>query len=141
MDIKRLKQSIKKAAMSLWSTSPYLVGTVFLVSLIIKSIPSSFYLKIFTNNIILDPIVGSMLGSVSAGNPIISYILGGEFLKNGISLLAVTAFLVSWVTVGIVQLPAESKILGSKFAILRNITAFLSAMIVAIITVFLMVMI
>jgi len=56
-------------------------------------------------------------------------------LKQGISLLAVTAFLVAWVTVGLVQLPAEVMMLGKKFAIIRNITAFIFAIIVAIITI------
>ncbi len=135
---KKLKKSIKKSGMSLWATLPYLIGTVLLVSLIITLIPEAFYLKIFTNNIVLDPIVGSALGSISAGNAVTSYILGGEFLNKGISLLAVTAFLVTWVTVGMIQLPAESKILGKKFAILRNITAFFMAIIVAIITVVIM---
>jgi len=49
--------------------------------------------------------------------------------------LAVTAFLVAWVTVGLVQLPAEVMMLGKKFAIIRNITAFIFAIIVAIITI------
>ena len=131
----KLKKSIIKSGMSLWSTLPYLIGTILLVSLIITLIPEAFYLKIFTGNIILDPIVGSALGSISAGNTVTSYILGGEFLNKGISLFAVTAFLVAWVTVGIIQMPAESKILGKKFAILRNMSAFFMAIIVAIITV------
>jgi len=52
-------------------------------------------------------------------------------LKQGISLIAVTAFLVSWVTVGFIQIPAESVALGKKFAILRNLSAFVLSMIVA----------
>ena len=64
-----------------------------------------------------------------------SYVLGGELFKQGVSLVAVTAFLVAWVTVGLVQLPAESMILGKRFAITRNITAFILSIIVAIITV------
>jgi len=56
-------------------------------------------------------------------------------LKQGVGLIAVTAFLVSWVTVGLIQFPAESTILGKKFAILRNISAFILSIIVAIITI------
>jgi DNA-binding response OmpR family regulator len=47
--------------------------------------------------------------------------LGGELLAKGISLVAVTALLVSWVTVGSVQLPAEALMLGSRFALYRNL--------------------
>jgi len=86
-------------------------------------------------NIIFDSFIGSIIGSISAGTPIISYILGGEMLKQGISLIAVTAFLVAWVTVGFIQIPAESIILGKRFAILRNISAFVLSIIVAFATV------
>ena len=79
--------------------------------------------------------IGGVIGSISIGHPITSYIFGGEMLKQGVSLIAVTAFLVAWITVGIIQLPAESAILGKKFAFLRNFTAFISAIIVGIITV------
>ena len=84
-----------------------------------------------------DYFVGSIIGSVSTSNPVTSYILGGELLKQGVSLIAVTAFLVSWITVGLVQLPAEISFLGKKFALLRNYLSFLFSIIVALITVFL----
>jgi uncharacterized membrane protein YraQ (UPF0718 family) len=56
-------------------------------------------------------------------------------LQQGVSLIAVTAFLVAWVTVGFIQLPAESYLLGKRFAFLRNLTAFILAIVVAILTV------
>ena len=69
-----------------------------------------------------------------AGNPVTSYVLGGEFLTQGVGLVAVTAFIVAWVTVGLVQLPAEALLLGKKFAVTRNIVSFFFAIIVALIT-------
>ena len=130
-----MKQAIIKAAKALWKSVPMILGTVLLVSLISSLIPNSFYANIFSKNILMDSFIGSLVGSISAGNPITSYILGGEMLKQGISLIAVTAFLVAWVTVGIIQLPAESSTLGKKFALLRNLSSFVLAIIVAIITV------
>ena len=132
-----LKNSVIKSAKSLGNTIPVLAGVILLVGLANTLIPKSLYSSIFSNNLFFDSIIGSGLGSVLAGNPITSYILGGEFLNQGISLVAVTAFLVSWVTVGLVQLPAESLLLGRKFAILRNILSFVFSILVAIITVFL----
>jgi uncharacterized membrane protein YraQ (UPF0718 family) len=132
---KNLKNSITKSARMFWRVLPLILGTILLVSLMVTLIPKSFYLKVFQNNIVLDPIIGSAVGSVSAGNPLVSYIIGGELLKQGISLIAVTAFIVAWVTVGFIQLPAESMILGKKFAFVRNILSFIFAIIVALITV------
>ena len=136
-----LKSSIFKAAKGLWQSLPMIIGTILLISLISATIPKSTYTSIFKSDPVLDPFIGSVIGSISAGNPITSYIFGGEMLEKGVSLLAVTAFLVAWVTVGIVQLPAESTILGKKFAIIRNITAFILSIIVAIITILILEMI
>jgi len=58
------------------------------------------------------------------GHPLASYLLGGELLGGGVGLVAVTALLVTWVTVGIVQLPAESLMLGGRFAVYRNLACF-----------------
>ena len=128
-------QSAQKAIKGLWIAFPMILGTILLVSLISAIVPKSFYVSVFSKNFFLDSFIGSLIGSISAGNPITSYIFGGEMLSQGVGLVAVTAFLVSWVTVGLIQLPAESTILGKKFAILRNIVAFIFSIIVAIITV------
>ena len=135
MNNKKLKTSVIKSAKSWWNAFPMIIGTVLFVSLISTVIPQSFYTSVFSKNLALDSFIGSLIGSISAGNPITSYILGGEMLKQGISLIAVTAFLVAWVTVGIIQFPVESSILGRKFAILRNSTAFILSIFVAIITI------
>ena len=128
-------KSARKAAKGLWNAFPMIFGTILLVSLISTIIPKSIYTTIFSKNPFLDSFIGSVVGSISAGNPITSYIFGGEMLGQGVNLIAVTAFLVSWVTVGLIQLPAESAILGKKFTLLRNSAAFLFSIIVAILTV------
>jgi len=127
-----IKQAIRQAGKMLWRAFPLILGTIILVSIINVIIPKSFYSLIFQGNY-LDPVIGAVAGSILAGNPVTSYILGGEFLNNGISLIAVTAFILAWVTVGIIQLPAESFLLGKKFAIIRNIISFILAIIASII--------
>ena len=133
------EKNIRKAAINaikpFYRTLPILVGVILLVSLASTLIPKSAFTKLFSMNLLLDPFIGAALGSILAGNPITSYIIGGEFLTLGISLIAIIAFLVSWVTVGIVQLPAEIMMLGKKFSITRNILSFIFSIMVAIITV------
>jgi len=133
---KKLKIAITKSAKGMLNSLPILVGVVLLIGLASTLIPKSFYNTLFSKNVVLDSIVGSGLGSILAGNPVTSYVIGGELLKQGISLVAVTSFLVAWVTVGLVQFPAEALLLGRRFAILRNISSFAFSIIVAIITVF-----
>jgi len=134
----KLKIAVVKSAKGMLSSLPILVGVILLIGLMNTVIPKSFYVSLFSKHVVLDSIVGSGLGSILAGNPITSYILGGELLTQGISLVAVTSFLVAWVTVGLVQLPAEAILLGKKFAVLRNIFSFAFSIVVAIVTVFIL---
>jgi len=133
----KIKISFKKTVNQLKQSLPIIFGVILLVTLLQTFVPITIYTNLFSGHF-WDPLVGSLLGSIAAGNPITSYIIGGELLKNNVSLIAVTAFIVAWTTVGIVQLPAESLMLGKKFALTRNILAFISSIIVAVLTVFLL---
>lgn len=135
MNIQIIKNSAKQTLNSLKRSLLILVSVLLLVAFMINAIPKDFYSKIFTGNSVIDSIVGSIIGSISVGNPINSYIVGGELLDQGVSLAAVTAFILSWVTVGVVQLPAESLMLGRKFALYRNSISFVTAIVIALLTV------
>jgi len=130
----KLKQANKKAFTGILNILPILIGVLLLVSMITVLIPKSFYSNLFNGNIFSDLLTGSALGSVLSGNPVTAYILGDGFLKNGVSLVAVTAFIATWTTVGFVQLPAEALMLGKRFAIYRNISAFFISIVVAVVT-------
>lgn len=136
MEFKNIKKALDGTLRNFKQILPVILGVIMLVSLSISLVPKSFYASIFTGNKVVDPLLGAVIGSISSGNPIISYILGGELLGQGVNLLAVTAFILSWVTVGIIQLPAEALMLGKKFAVTRNVFSFISSLIVAFLTVF-----
>jgi uncharacterized membrane protein YraQ (UPF0718 family) len=114
---------------------PILWGALMLLALLISLVPKSLYGKVFTGSRLIDPFIGGVLGSISGGNPLTSYIIAGELRLQGVSMLAITAFLVAWVTVGIIQLPAEALMLGKRFAIVRNVISFFMAMVIAMVTV------
>ena len=131
----KTKKATKKTLNNFMQIFPIILGLFLLLSLTISAIPETFYSNIFSGNKFTDPLIGALLGSVSGGTSITSYILAGEFLNQGVGLLAVTAFMLSWVTVGTIQMPVESAIFGKKFAIVRNIASFVTAIIIAILTV------
>ncbi len=133
----KLSEAIRKAAIGLGRAIPMIIGILILISLFNTLVPVSSY-RILFRGTLFDPVIGALLGSVVAGNPVTSYIISGDLLKQGISLLTVTAFLIAWVTVGVIQLPAEIQFLGKKFALLRNLSAFILSLVVAFLTVILM---
>lgn len=136
MNLERFKKSNQAALSAIGNILPITFGILLLISIITNTIPNSFYKKLFSGNLFLDALIGDILGSVLIGNPITGYIIGNELLISGVSLVAVTAFLVAWVTVGVIQSPAEAKALGKRFALFRNLCAFFMAIVVALITVF-----
>lgn len=135
MNFEKLKHSNRAALKIIGNSLPVTFGILLLISIITGTIPNSFYQKLFSGNLILDSLIGDLLGSVLIGNPITGYIIGNELLISSVSLFGVTAFLVAWVTVGVIQSPAEAKALGKGFALFRNLCAFFMALVVAIITV------
>jgi uncharacterized membrane protein YraQ (UPF0718 family) len=136
MQIKRFKASLTKTVWTFINLLPIVIGMLLLSSLVVTVFPEKLSAGLFGNSDALNALIGASVGSVAAGHPLASYLLGGEFLKSGVSLVAVTAFIVSWVTVGIVQLPAEILMLGARFAIYRNVICFFGAISVAFCTVF-----
>ena len=130
-----MKKVFKKTLFGFIQVMPILLGVLLLVSYAIIAIPEQFYMKLFRGEVVTDSVLGALIGSVSGGNPVTSYILAGKFLDQGVSLVAVTAFILAWVTVGVIQLPAESLMLGKRFAITRNLVSFISAIVIAILTV------
>lgn len=136
MNKNQLKQAGIKTYNNFKQFLPILLGIILLIALMQTALPKNFWSNIFIGNNFLDPLIGAIFGSIAAGNPLTSYIIGGELLDVGVSLVAVTAFLLAWVTVGVIQLPAESLMLGKKFAIIRNIVSFFSAIVIAVLVVF-----
>ena len=133
---KRLKQSARKTLRTFITLLPIFAGMLLLTSLAVTLLPEQISAGLFGRHDLIDVLLGASAGSVAAGHPVASYILGGELLAEGVSLLAVTALIVSWVTVGIVQLPAEALLLGRRFAIYRNLMCFLFAIMIPFLTVY-----
>jgi len=76
-----MKKAIKKTIQNIKMALPIILGVLMFVSLV-NPILQNYYTKIFTGNYFLDPIIGAILGSISFGMPIISYVTGGELLNN-----------------------------------------------------------
>ena len=129
-----MKKAFFKTTQVFKTVVPMLIGVLLLVSLLHQFFKNN-YQYWFSGNLILDPLIGAIAGSISFGMPVTSYVAGGELLHAGVSLLAVTAFIMSWTTVGLIMIPLEASVLGIRFAVTRNILNFIFALIVAISTV------
>ncbi|MDX2480798.1 MAG: permease [Desulfuromusa sp.] len=126
-----LSMSLRQTGKMLLRVFPNILAVVLLSGLIMEFVPLRRLSELLGGGFFTDGLIGAGIGSISIGNPLVSYVLGGELLDQGVSLMAVTALLVSWVTVGSIQLPAEIQTFGTRFALFRNGVSFLFALIIA----------
>lgn len=124
---RRIRSALHRTGKAFARLLPIIAGMLLLTSLVITAIPHSTVIEVFGHGDLADVLIGAGFGSVVTGHPLASYVLGGELMAMEVSLIAITAFIVSWVTVGVVQLPAESLLLGARYAIYRNLMCFISA--------------
>ncbi len=129
------RKELKKAAIGILSLMPMMLAIVGLVGIFQAFVNKEMLASLFSGDAVRDTLVGTVAGGIAVGQALISYILGGELLQEGISLYAVAAFILAWVTLGVVQLPLEAEVLGVRFTVLRNVLAFLFTILVAVATV------
>ncbi|WP_292662517.1 permease [Nitratifractor sp.] len=129
---KSYRRELKKAAIGIIAILPMMLGIVGLVGIFRAFVSREMLAAVFTGNVVSDTLAGTVAGMIAVGQAIVSYILGGELLEQGISLYAVAAFVLSWVTLGVVQLPLEAEVLGLRFTILRNTLAFVFTILTAV---------
>jgi len=135
MEKKSLLKVFLKSLRGLLNALPMMFSIIFLIGLLKSFVSFEYISNIFTGNKFIDTALGALLGSILAGNSINSYIIGNEMIISGISLFAVTAFIISWVTVGFVQIPVEKEMLGSRFTYTRNILSIVLAVVISLSTV------
>lgn len=127
----RFKEAVVSAFKTLLNIAPMLLAVIGLVGLFDTLVTPEMLHSLFIGNALYDALMGTFVGGVSVGQPFLSYIIGGELLKEGISYYAVTAFILAWVTLGLVQLPLEWSLFGGRFTIVRNLLSLLFALVIA----------
>lgn len=130
----RFLKVLQKSGLSFLAIAPLLLGVIGMVGLFQVLVTPKMLSALFRDNPLIDTMIGTLTGAAAAGNPMVSYVIGGELLEHGISLHAVSAFILAWVTLGFIQLPAEVEIFGGRFTLYRNILAFAFTIIIAILT-------
>ena len=126
-----LTKAFIKAFNSFLSITPMLLGVLLLLGLFQNYITTDMLRTLFGINTLSDIFAGTLFGSISSGHPITSYIISEELINSGVSFYAASAFVLSWVTLGIIQLPAEVSVFGLRFTLLKNILTLLSTLLVA----------
>ena len=106
-----LKKAFTKALMSFISITPMLIAVMGLVGLMQIYVTPDILSTFFGYGSLVDTLVGTLAGAISMGQAVISYVVAEGLMEQGVSLYALSAFILAWVTLGFVQLPAEASVL------------------------------
>ncbi len=128
-------QAFYKSAKGFALNLPMLTGVILLTGLFEVFVTPEILSSLFSGHPFYDTLIGTVSGGISVGQPFVSYLIGGELLNNGMSYYAVTAFILSWVTLGVVQLPYEYSMFGGRFTLIRNLLAFIFVLLITFVTV------
>ncbi len=127
--------ALKKAFNNFLSMTPMLLGVIGFIAILQTYITPDMLAHLFGYGTTTDIFTGTFIGAISSGNPAVSYIISDQLLSQNVSLYAISAFILAWVTLGIVQLPAEASVFGLKFTFYKNILTLIATMLVAYLTV------
>ena len=131
-----LKKAFSKALIGFISITPMLIAVIGLVGLMQIYLTPDMLARLFGYGPVLDTLSGTLAGAVSMGQGMISYVVAEGLMEQGVSHYALSAFILSWITLGFVQLPAEASVFGIKFTVYRNILTLISTIIIAYATVY-----
>jgi uncharacterized membrane protein YraQ (UPF0718 family) len=129
MDRQKGRQSLQIAALSLRKLLPLLIAVFGLVGLFQEFLPAQLVTKwLGESSGFLALLLGATAGAIAIGPPLAAYPLAGSLIDAGAWPPAVAAFILSWISVGVITLPFEAQTFGSRFALLRNSISFIAAM-------------
>ena len=130
-DAERSRQSLLAARQTLWRMVPLLLSIFALIGLYQEFVPPELIRTwLGADNHLLSLLNGGLAGAIAIGPPVAAFPIAGSFIATGAWPPAAAAFIVSWVSVGIVSLPVEAHVFGWKFALLRNSITFVAALLI-----------
>lgn len=126
----RIVLALKNGGGALLNLLPFLLAIFALVSLGQEFLPMELIEGLLgQENSGLALLLGALAGAISVGPPLASYPIAGTLIAHGAWPPAVAAFILSFISVGILSLPFEAKIFSWRFALVRNGLTLLLAII------------
>lgn len=125
------RASLLVAGQTLWRMAPLLLAIFGLIGLFQEFVPTTMIEAwLGPEHRLLSLLVGGLVGAVSIGPPVAAFPLAGSFIDSGAWPPAAAAFIVSWVSVGVLTLPVEAHVFGWRFTLWRNAITFVTALLI-----------
>lgn len=131
-DKEKTKKALLKGWKSIENILPQFLGIILVVGLTLSILkPETISNIIGSNSGIFGVFLSAVLGSLAMMPTFVAFSTGDMLLKNGAGIAQVAALISTLTLIGIITIPLESKYIGKKATIYRNILAFIFSIIVA----------
>jgi len=132
-DKKKTFDSIRIARGMMKGMIGEIIGILFLIGLILTFVPPETIKELLgKSDMMLATIAAAFAGSITLIPAFVAFPLVGSFVNVGASIVPAVAFLTTLTMVGIVTFPLEKQEFGIKFALVRNLSSFVFAIIIAV---------
>lgn len=124
-DKNKTAASLKKAWNIFKSLISQFIGILLIVGMLLAFLnPQTIQSIIGNQSGFLGMLFSSLIGSFTIIPVFIAFPIASELLKNGAGLMQIAVFVCTLTTVGFVTMPLETKYLGGKVTLIRNILFF-----------------
>ncbi|MBC8175641.1 MAG: permease [Candidatus Marinimicrobia bacterium] len=129
---KKTVQSLKIAWKSFTGIVPTILSIIVIIGLIQGFVSEEMLVKTMGQDAGLESlIITGLLGAIIHIPAIIAYPMSASLLEGGASIQIIAVFITTLTMVGFVTLPLEIRELGKRFAVIRNVLSFVTAILIA----------
>jgi uncharacterized membrane protein YraQ (UPF0718 family) len=133
-DRKKTKQALVKAWKSFENILPQFLSILVIIGLALAILsPETITKMLGTSSGVWGVLAASLVGSITLIPGFVAFPLAAALLQNGAGYMQIAAFVSTLMMVGIVTIPMEMKTFGKRATIIRNVSAYLFSIIVAIV--------
>jgi len=130
-DRAKTARALRAALRSGASLAPTLIGILIFIGLLLGFItPATIGRIVGEGSGVAGVLTAGLLGSVLHIPSLVSFPLGGSLMRSGASPTVVAVFITTLTMVGFVTLPMEIRILGRRFALVRNGLSLVAALLI-----------
>ncbi len=130
----KTRMALKKAWKSFENILPQFMVILLLIGMMLAVLtPTQISALLGSGSGWIGVLVASLIGSITLVPAFIAFPLAAALLQNGAGIMQIAAFVSTLMMVGIVTLPVEIRYFGRKAAVLRNLSAYLFSLVVALV--------
>ncbi|WP_099210078.1 permease [Thermococcus henrietii] len=130
-DRAKTRQALKVSVKFFVRILPTMLAIILIIGLMSGFVPPKTISRVVGREAgFIGVLTVAVLGAILQIPSLIAFPLAASLLNMGASLTSVAVFITTLTMIGFVTLPLEIKILGKRFALLRNVLSFVIAILI-----------